>query len=91
MIQVNRHPDGRISNIVFGLCHLADGIVRAGSLGFLHTTFPLDYARYVAKRRFQRQQAKFDATSAFLRSKLEATNADTKKILTAAGAVYDRS
>lgn len=57
MIQINKHPDGRISNIVFGLCHIADGIVRAGSFGFLHTTFPLDYARYIARRRFTKMKA----------------------------------
>jgi hypothetical protein len=89
MIQINKNPDGRISNIVFGLCHIVDGIVRAGSLGFLHTTFPLDYARYTAKRRFTKMKAEREATNAFLRSKLEATNEDVKKILTDAGAVYD--
>lgn len=75
-IQRNKHPDGRISNIVFGLCHIADGLVRAGSLGSLHTTFPLDYARYLAKHRF---------------AKLKAAHCAAKKVLQDAGAVYEES
>ena len=51
MIQVNKHPNGRISNIIFGLCGISDGLVRVLSAGFLHSTFTLDYARYTAKQR----------------------------------------
>lgn len=47
-IQRNKHPAGRISNMVFGLCSLCDGLVRLMSCGFLHTSLTLDWARYQA-------------------------------------------
>ena len=53
-IEINRHASGRRSNIVFGLCQAADAVVRVGSLGFLSTTWVLDYAKAQAKRRLQR-------------------------------------
>lgn len=57
MIERNKNPDGRISNMIFGLCTITDGLVRVCSLGFLHTRFTLEYARYLAKRRFERRMA----------------------------------
>lgn len=89
MIEINKHPSGRISNIGFGLCSIADGLIRVFSLGFLHSTFALDYARNQARRRFQAQQRKHDEATAFLRSKLKATHEQTKQILKDAGAVYE--
>ena len=50
-LQRNRHPSGRISNMTFGLCNIADGLVRVLSFGFLHSTFALDHARRSAKNR----------------------------------------
>jgi len=44
-IERNRHKLGRINNIHFGLCQVADGLVRICSLGFLHSTFTLDQTR----------------------------------------------
>lgn len=49
-VQRNRHPSGRINNIHFGLCQVADGLVRVLSCGFLHSTFSLDQAREAARK-----------------------------------------
>lgn len=49
-IQRNKHPAGRLSNIIFGFCTIADGCVRVISLGFLHTTLTLDWSRNQAKK-----------------------------------------
>jgi hypothetical protein len=54
MIQVNKHPTGRLSNIGFGFMQLGDGIIRILSLGFLHSQFTLEYARRQAKRRIMK-------------------------------------
>lgn len=54
MIERNRHPAGRRSNVVFGLCQCADGLVRIFSLGYLHTRFCINYARRQAKRKFDK-------------------------------------
>ena len=48
----NRNPSGRLNNMGFGLCTIADGLVRVLSFGYLHTTFTLDYARNTAKAHF---------------------------------------
>lgn len=37
MVERNRHPAGRLWNIAFGLCAIADGVVRVLSFGWLHT------------------------------------------------------
>jgi len=49
-IQRNLHPAGRVSNIGFGLCAIADGLVRVFSFGFLHTTLALDHARNASRK-----------------------------------------
>lgn len=49
-IQINKHPLGRINNIHFGLCCIADGFVRVLSLGFLHSTFTLDQTRNATRK-----------------------------------------
>lgn len=36
--------------MVFGVCTIGDGLVRVCSLGFLHSTFTLDYARRQARK-----------------------------------------
>ena len=73
-IQRNKNPAGRISNIGFGLCSIADGLTRVVSLGFLHSTFTLDYSRRQARMHIQ---------------KLKAARADAKQILQDAGTEYD--
>ena len=45
MIQINKNAAGRFSNILFGVANFIDGIVRIGSLGFLHTRLPLEVSR----------------------------------------------
>jgi hypothetical protein len=57
-IQRNLHPAGRINNIHFGLCQLVDGLVRVLSFGFLHTRFPVDQARGVARRQLDKLKAR---------------------------------
>ena len=53
-IERNKNPAGRINNIIFGLCQLADGFVRVVSFGFLHTRFPIDQTRNVARRQLEK-------------------------------------
>ena len=54
MIERNRHPAGRLYNIGFGLCQVADGLTRVLSLGFLRTRFALTWAKHSARRAFER-------------------------------------
>jgi hypothetical protein len=49
MIEINKNPAGRVSNILFGFCSIGDGLVRVLSLGFLHSTFALNYSRRQAR------------------------------------------
>lgn len=90
MIQRNHTRGGHVGSMGLGVCNIVDGAVRVLSVGILHSTFALDFARWLARRRLLSRQQKCDETNAFLRSKLKATNEDTKKILTAAGAVYEK-
>jgi hypothetical protein len=56
MIELNKHPSGRISNMpnmLFGVCSVGDGLMRIFSLGFLHSRFTLEYSRRQAQKRFQ--------------------------------------
>ena len=46
MIQRNRHPAGRLHNALFGICQIADGLVRVLSLGHLHTRLTLELSSY---------------------------------------------
>lgn len=60
MIERNRHPAGRLYNVLFGLCQVADGLVRVASLGYLHTRLTLAVSRrvtekYLAKLREERK------------------------------------
>jgi hypothetical protein len=54
MIEINKHPNGRISNLMYGLCSIGDGLVRVLSVGFLRSSFTIDYARYTAKQRINK-------------------------------------
>ena len=44
-----RSPSGYLSNVVFGLCEVCDGLVRILSLGYACTTLTLDYSRRQAR------------------------------------------
>lgn len=57
MIERNLHPAGRLSNVVFGLLQVADGLVRMLSFGFAHSTFVLDYSRYQARKAIRNMKA----------------------------------
>ena len=54
MIERNRNPAGRISNMIFGLCAVGDGLVRFLSLGHLHTRFCLEYSKRQAKKQIRK-------------------------------------
>lgn len=49
MVERNRHPAGRLWNIAFGLCAVADGSVRVLSFGCLHTRLLTFVTRQQAK------------------------------------------
>ena len=57
-IQRNKHPNGRVSNMIFGLCSITDGFVRLLSFGFLHSTCCLTYSRHQAKTFLNRRKSK---------------------------------
>ena len=61
MIQRNKHFSGRIGNITFGLCSIADGLIRVFSLGFCHTTLTLDLTRKQTKKRFVQLRKEADS------------------------------
>ena len=46
ILEVNKHQAGRLSNMVFGLACVLDGLVRILSCGWLHTSLPLLYSKY---------------------------------------------
>lgn len=46
ILERNRHQAGRLSNMLFGLACIADGLVRTLSCGWLHTNLPLTYSKY---------------------------------------------
>lgn len=54
MIYRNRHPTGVVGNFIFGLAALADGLVRAGTLGFFATTLPLKAAKRQSRLHIKR-------------------------------------
>lgn len=54
MIQRNLNPVGRISNMIFGLCAIGDGLVRFLSLGHLHTRFCLEYSKRQARSQIRK-------------------------------------
>ena len=49
MIEKNRHPGGRLGNLLFGVACIVDGLVRTISIGFLHTRLPCEVSKYQAK------------------------------------------
>ena len=40
--------------IIFGLCNIMDGLVNVLSLGFLQSSFSLEHAKAVAKKRISK-------------------------------------
>jgi hypothetical protein len=55
---INKNPAGKLSNLHFGVCQLADGSVRVLTLGFVVTTFALDQARNTARARLEQLKGK---------------------------------
>lgn len=56
MIQRNRNPAGRHYNILFGLCEIADGLIRVVSLGYLHSRLTLALSRRAVKKYMLQQK-----------------------------------
>lgn len=56
MIERNRHPAGRLFNILFGLCEIADGLIRVASLGYLHSRLTLTLSRRATEKHIARQK-----------------------------------
>lgn len=56
MIERNRNPAGRIFNLLFGLCEIADGFIRVISLGYLHSRFSLEMSKRAVKKHIARQK-----------------------------------
>lgn len=52
MIRRNVYPNGKLGNVLFGFCNIGDGLVRILSLGFLMSSFALEYAKSQARRKF---------------------------------------
>ena len=50
MIERNRNPAGRLFNMLFGLCEVADGLIRVASLGYLHSRLTLALSRRAAEK-----------------------------------------
>jgi|APFre7841882654_1041346.scaffolds.fasta_scaffold14654_3 hypothetical protein len=49
IIERNLNPAGRLTNMMFGLGGIFDGLIRVLSFGFLHTRICLVISRYQAK------------------------------------------
>ena len=58
MIEINKHPSGRLSNFLFGITAIADGLVRVFSCGFLHTRFTVEWASYQVRMSFRKAKEK---------------------------------
>lgn len=54
----------RFSSMVFGLCNIGDGLVRAISFGFLFSSLALDHSRNSAKKQFDRIKREREAEDA---------------------------
>jgi len=50
MIERNHHPAGRVFNMLFGLCQVADGFIRVLSLGYLHSRLTLTVSRKATEK-----------------------------------------
>jgi hypothetical protein len=56
-IERDRHPAGKLYNMLFGLCQVADGFIRILSLGYLHSRLPSTAARNAAEKLISRRKA----------------------------------
>lgn len=56
MIERNRNPAGKLYNLLFGLCEVADGLIRVASLGYLHSRFTLDISKRAAAKHIAQQK-----------------------------------
>ena len=43
-----------LHRIIFGLCNIMDGLVNVLSLGFLQSSFSLEHAKTIAKKRIEK-------------------------------------
>ena len=55
---LNKNPSGKLNSAYFGLCQIADGLVRVLTLGWVGSTFQLDHARNTAFERLQQLKGK---------------------------------
>lgn len=53
MIERNKHPSGRLSNMLFGLAEVVDGLVRVVSFGFAHTRLTLIVSKWQTKKHIE--------------------------------------
>ena len=60
MIRRNYHFYGRGFNILFGLCEIADGLVRVVSLGYLHTHLTVTLSKKAQGKYIARQKKLFE-------------------------------
>lgn len=56
MIERNRNPAGKLFNLLFGLCEVADGLIRVASLGYLHSRFALDMSKRAVAKHIAQQK-----------------------------------
>jgi len=56
LIERNLNPTGRISNMLFGLAAIGDGLVRTLSLGFLHTRWTLQVSGWQMKMHLKQRR-----------------------------------
>lgn len=57
MIERNHHPAGRVFNMLFGLCQVADGFIRVLSLGYLHSRLNLTASRKATEKLIYRRKS----------------------------------
>ena len=62
LVERNRHPAGMAFNMLFGVCQVADGLVRIVSLGYLHTRLTSTAARKATEKLISRRKAAFEAS-----------------------------
>lgn len=59
LIERNYHPAGRVFNILYGMCEIADGLIRVISLGYLHSRLTLNLSRKATEKHIARQKMLF--------------------------------
>ena len=56
MIERNRHPAGKLFNMLFGLCQVTDGFIRILSLGYLHSRLTSTASRKSTEKLISRRK-----------------------------------